>query len=598
MTAVGAGLQWLKTYRDTMRETIKTHEDAINMGMDQIDTLISELEEKNKNASKRAKVGSAFGWNGLHRRNKQLQILQTLKSLKEENALVSVQSLIDGLEKETEKENMIADTLARIDAGHACKTNFISTTDSTGKGLGREQTAIKRKELMDKLQQSAIATPLTVTDDHGTTTTIQVTANSTPEEWSRYRSAIQANETYKHTHDYLINRYDALTHDIKSNRNKQSRSAAGKYTLNAAGAALATGVVSTGRDAINNGLWEDSIQTTQSQTTQSATEFANFKLSKHDMNMSISSGNNYSGLTDGAMIDTAHIDVGVDAVASRAGSFGDYMSKINAVQSMVDNAGLNATTTTALKNALSQDTLNSVMEAGKQAGADLGNQKLLTLRWAEAIEQLTTHLSEYGLNNVTINNVGYTDLVNDLAIQKSVIGASENLVHRGFDVLLTGTNTITNDEIVTSFRAPNREWSPWAGGLGFINTYATPSTKADTLEKKDDNKQQQPDTMKGQQDALDAPKAVVVPQSNEIHEDGSSAEKATTATPVITPQPAEKEKHEMESDNTFFKSLKEQLSKTKTLTADTIKKLKEKLKGIYESDKSKEYRTTMKKKIL
>lgn len=243
MTAVGAGLQWLKTYRDTMRETIKTHEDAINMGMDQIDTLISELEEKNKNASKRAKVGSAFGWNGLHRRNKQLQILQTLKSLKANNALISVQALIDGLQEAKDKENSIADTLARIDAGHVCRTNFISTTDNTGKGLGREQTAIKRKELMEALQHAAIATPLTRTDTQGNTITIQVNKQSTPEEWQQYREAIQTNEEYKKTHEGLVSTYHNLARDIRSNRNKQSRSAAGKYTLNAAGAAIATGAI-------------------------------------------------------------------------------------------------------------------------------------------------------------------------------------------------------------------------------------------------------------------------------------------------------------------------------------------------------------------
>lgn len=103
------------------------------------------------------------------------------------------------------------------------------------------------------------------------------------------------------------------------------------------------------------------------------------------------------------------------------------------------------------------------------------------MRWAEAIEQLTKHLSSHGLQDVTIHNVDYTDLINDLTIQKSVQHATANLANRGFDILLTGTNRITNEEIVTNFRAPTREWSPWAGGLGFINTYAHPNNREQTL---------------------------------------------------------------------------------------------------------------------
>ncbi|MDD3052176.1 MAG: hypothetical protein PHR06_13665 [Candidatus Cloacimonetes bacterium] len=44
-------------------------------------------------------------------------------------------------------------------------TQFISTTRADGTGYGREQTAIKRNELMNEMKVAAFATPLYTIDD-------------------------------------------------------------------------------------------------------------------------------------------------------------------------------------------------------------------------------------------------------------------------------------------------------------------------------------------------------------------------------------------------------------------------------------------------
>lgn len=45
-------LQWAKTRRDAIKEIAKTHEDAINMGMSELENRITELENEITHASK------------------------------------------------------------------------------------------------------------------------------------------------------------------------------------------------------------------------------------------------------------------------------------------------------------------------------------------------------------------------------------------------------------------------------------------------------------------------------------------------------------------------------------------------------------------
>ena len=53
-------LQYLKTYRDSTREIAKTHEDAVNLGMNELQDRISNLETSIADAGKFAKVGAWF----------------------------------------------------------------------------------------------------------------------------------------------------------------------------------------------------------------------------------------------------------------------------------------------------------------------------------------------------------------------------------------------------------------------------------------------------------------------------------------------------------------------------------------------------------
>ena len=161
VSLAGSALQYLKTYRDTLRETAKTQEDAINMGMIELQDRIQDLEQKIDHAGKMQKLGAFFGRNALHRHRKQKAILDSMTQLRDSDTMVSVDTLIQNLQQPSEdKSATIASLLARLDAGHEYNTQFITTTKTDGSGYGREQTAIKRHQLMEEMKKAALATPL------------------------------------------------------------------------------------------------------------------------------------------------------------------------------------------------------------------------------------------------------------------------------------------------------------------------------------------------------------------------------------------------------------------------------------------------------
>ena len=71
-------LQRAKTRRDSIKEIAKTHEDAINMGMGELEQRIAELERETQNAGFLKKAGAIMGRNSLNRARKQKTILASL----------------------------------------------------------------------------------------------------------------------------------------------------------------------------------------------------------------------------------------------------------------------------------------------------------------------------------------------------------------------------------------------------------------------------------------------------------------------------------------------------------------------------------------
>lgn len=115
-------------------------------------------------------------------------------------------------------------------------------------------------------------------------------------------------------------------------------------------------------------------------------------------------------------------EVSVDALAAKAGSFSDYTTKIHEVQSYINSAGLDPTTTKAFQDALSEDSIKNIIEIGSTAHADIGNQNLLVLRWSEMVEKTAEYLKDNNLTNVKIDKVEFVDMANNMSIQKSIVG--------------------------------------------------------------------------------------------------------------------------------------------------------------------------------
>lgn len=120
-------------------------------------------------------------------------------------------------------------------------------------------TAIKRKELMDKLQQTALETPIPVRDtegnfvyENGNIKTLTLSSSPSESEWTAYRNNIKHTPTYQSTYKYLTDTYTQVEQDITSTRRRISAQASGNYLKNAAAAAIATSAVKYGIDTIHN----------------------------------------------------------------------------------------------------------------------------------------------------------------------------------------------------------------------------------------------------------------------------------------------------------------------------------------------------------
>lgn len=484
VTGLGVILQYLKTYRDSTREIAKTHEDAINLGMNELQDRITNLETSIADAGNFAKVGAWFWWNALHRQRKQKDILLALQEMRNTDALVSVDSLIGNLNTSQghSRATVLASTLARIDAWHDLDTQFISTTRINGSGYGREQTAIKRNELMESVRQKALITPLIrmgIYDINGRPVTVAVSENSTPEQRQIYRDELKQLTSYTSTYNRLEHTYHTVQSDIKTTRRKLGGQASGNYLKNVAAAAIVTWGVKVGIDYFQNNNWTETASAIQwTSVDQEASQHANFKLSGHDINAWDPSLTNQWSLADGTHVQNMQAEVSVDAVAAKAGSFADYAPKVSEVQSYISSAGLDPTTTKAFQEALSEDYLEKVMTIGADASADIGNQKLLVLRWSEMIEKTAEYLKDNNLTNVKIDKVEFVDMANNMSIQKSIVGGTANAAHRGFEVLLQGTHITDGTPAQYSFNWPN----PWLYGanLPFFNTYAKTGKKQPT----------------------------------------------------------------------------------------------------------------------
>ncbi len=232
-------LQRAKTRRDTIKEIAKNHEDAINMGMGELEKRIATISSAINNASGLNRAGRFFNMGSYHRAIKQLRILDSLKQLKEKGTIVSVDKIINDLNTTTTDSRPLADVLARMDAGLQYQTHFISTTDSNGKSLGRENTAIKRKEMMKALQSACIRMGFVKKEE---------LENISPEEfkktWEDIRSKIAATDHYKDTAKTLSNNYEQAQQDIITQKGIIARKAAGNYATSALAATAVTAGIS------------------------------------------------------------------------------------------------------------------------------------------------------------------------------------------------------------------------------------------------------------------------------------------------------------------------------------------------------------------
>lgn len=163
-----------------------------------------------------------MGRNARNRRAKQIQILNAFREMRQHtNTLRSVDSIIHDLNTPSHIEQssqIMSDVLARIDTGHKYQTQFISTSDANGNSLGRQQTAIKRNEMMEALKRRAILTPLSIVNPDGSIISISVNQQSQPDERNRYREVLKTNPHYESMRQHLSDNYQAVQKDITSTR--------------------------------------------------------------------------------------------------------------------------------------------------------------------------------------------------------------------------------------------------------------------------------------------------------------------------------------------------------------------------------------------
>lgn len=470
VTGLWTILAWAKARRDAIKEIAKTHEDAINLWMDEIEKRITEIEKNISNASRRQKTIKHFGMWSLHTANRQKQILASFRSMWSSGLLKPTQELIQSLQN----NNVWAmgEVLARIDAGHLRKTQFISTSQ-----WGRNQTAIERNNLMNELKKAAIRTPLSSQDSQGNPITITVSPTSTPDQWKTYRKTLQQDSSYQTTMEMLYQWYDTVEKSIKSNKISIAKNAAGNYVKTAAAMTLG-GAVVWGIAGIDLG-WSD----TQHEVVKTIQphEHTWYQLGKFDDANALHHTSGLDQVQHGQSI-TIQWEAAVDGIkAHSTDSFLQHFQEhINQTDKLISDSPLNDETKKVLQNAISDDQVKHIMEIAKNAWADDGNARLVVERWREGMENITEHLVKHNMNDITIKDITFDEnTVKDLFIQKSWTG--RNAANRSFEAIVNivkdtkswWTNTM-------SWSIPNWSRAPYT--LPFSNTYAYTTTQNNTTQ--------------------------------------------------------------------------------------------------------------------
>jgi hypothetical protein len=487
-------IQYLKTYRDSTREIAKTHEDAINLWLPELENRIIELETQQQNAGMFARIGATMGRNARNRRAKQIQILNAFREMRNNTHMLRwVDTIINDLDTTWNIEHntqIMSDVLARIDMGHKYQTQFISTTGANWNSLGRQQTAIKRNEMMEALKKKAISTPLSIVNTDGTISSIRVNEQSQPDERNQYRQTLKTNSHYNNMTQYLSDNYETVQNNIKSTRRWLWLRSAGQYALNTAAAAIVAGGIKTGIDYFNS---SDTVPwaTPITDTTPKVWEQSQFKLSEYQngTDSTLPNKESFSTLKNGDIIENAKAEVSVDAVAAKAGSFDNYLQVADKVRTEIGWLWLDPTTQKTLQDALSASRLDEVMKEWVKHVADEGNQKLLALRWTNMIENFAKELHENNLNEVVVKNIKRTDDIADMTIQWSKHGISHaDVTHRGWALVAEAVNTTSWEVVKVPLRESINSVFPketyLAGVFPFFNTYAKPWQKKDEREYK------------------------------------------------------------------------------------------------------------------
>lgn len=117
------------------------------------------------------------------------------------------------------------------------------------------------------------------------------------------------------------------------------------------------------------------------------------------------------------------------------------------------------------------------MKQASDAGADIGNQKLATLRRTNMIENFAKELHENNLNEVVVKNIKRDEGIGDMAIQSSQHGLNHaDVTHRGWALIAEATNKVTGETTEIPIRESIQDHFPketyLAGVFPFFNTYA------------------------------------------------------------------------------------------------------------------------------
>ena len=472
VTILGTSLAWAKSRRDAIKEIAKTHEDAINLWMDEIEKRITEIEKTISNAKWRQKGFKFFGMWSLHIATRQKKILESFKDMWSNEILKPTQELIQSLQN----NNVWAmgEVLARIDAGHLLKTQFISTSQ-----WGRSQTAIERNNLMNELRKTAIKNPISSNGN-----TISVSSTSTLQEWKTYRKTLQQDSSYQSTMEMLYQWYDQVEKDIKNNKASIARNAAGNYIKTAAamtvGGALVWSIA--GMDLGWTDTQHEVVKTIQPH------EHTWYQLGKFDDANALHPTSGLDQVENWQSI-TIQWEAAVDGIKTHSSDsfLQHFQEHLNQTDKLISDSSLNDETKKALQDAISDDQVKEIMKIAKDAWADDGNARLVVERWRGGMENIAQGLVKNNMNDVTIKDITFdTDTIKNMVIQKS--GTGTNAANRWFEAIVNIVKT-TGDGWTSTVLWNIPSWvkdnSRVPYTLPFSNTYAYTSTQDTSTQVQD-----------------------------------------------------------------------------------------------------------------